>query len=182
MAKQCVIELWQLNQLTNTAPPPLSRQNEKLMLVMQNLIQLKKDVSFISSLRLFVLGKIRHLTNHSCLERCRIIPPNITATVSTELDLSSNQSACLAIGCETFFFQMRKLSDKLVVKLVVFGVNDVNPTCTSFSVSKPVTFCFVTPSTDVFGQRKTKRFAVSLYNIIHCLKKLSPPLNVLSLF
>jgi len=94
----------------------------------------------------------------------------------------SYQSARLAIGCETFFLQIRKLCDKLVFKLVVFGVNDVNPICTSFSVSKTATFCFVSPSTDVFGQRKAKWFAVSFYNILPSLNKLSPPFKRTPLF
>jgi hypothetical protein len=114
---------------------------------MQILVKLMKEVSFISSLRLFVFDKTRRLTKHSRLERCRIIPPNITAaTVSTKTDLSSNQSARLEVGFETFFSQIRKLSDKLVV----FGSNDINPTCSSFSVSHTVMVCFVTPLTDLF--------------------------------
>jgi len=161
------------------SPPPLSRQNQKLMLVMQIPVQLMKEISLISSLRLFVFDKTRRLTKHSCLERCRIIPPNITAaTVSTKTDLSSNQSARLAVGFETFLSQIRKLSDKLVV----FGSNDINPTCTSFSVSHTAAVCFVTPVTELYGEQKAKRFAVSFHTTLPSLNKFSPlPLNILAI-
>jgi hypothetical protein len=97
-------------------------------------------------------------------------PPKLTSAQINQL--------VLQIGFETFFPEIRKLSDILVV----FGSNDINPTCTSFSVSHTAAVCFVTPLTDLFGQRKAKPFAVSFHNTLPSLNKFSAlPLNILAI-